>query len=39
MRRIKDGNAREIFAAIQEDLIAFSDQTDDVSMVVVKLAS
>jgi serine phosphatase RsbU (regulator of sigma subunit) len=39
VREVKDGSAREIFEAIQQDLMAFSEPTDDISIVVVKLAS
>jgi len=36
LRHVKHGSAREIFEAIQRDLIAFSPPTDDVSVVVIK---
>lgn len=39
LREVKDGNAREIFEAIQQDLTAFTEPTDDISVVVIKLAS
>ncbi len=39
LREVKDGNAREIFEAIQQDLMAFTEPTDDISVVVIKLAS
>jgi serine phosphatase RsbU (regulator of sigma subunit) len=39
LREVKDGSAREIFEAIQQDLMAFTEPTDDISIVVIKLAS
>lgn len=39
LRAVKDGSAREIFDAIQQDLLAFSEPSDDISIVVVKRAS
>ena len=39
VREAKDGSAREIFEAIQQDLMAFTTPADDISIVVVKLAS
>jgi serine phosphatase RsbU (regulator of sigma subunit) len=36
LRQVKDRSARTIFEAIQEDLLAFSPPTDDVSVVVIK---
>jgi serine phosphatase RsbU (regulator of sigma subunit) len=36
IRRVKDQTAAEIFAAITEDLLAFSAPSDDISMVVIK---
>jgi serine phosphatase RsbU (regulator of sigma subunit) len=36
LREIKDRSAREIFEAIQEDVLAFSPPSDDVSVVVIK---
>lgn len=38
VREVKDRTAREIFDAIMQDLVAFAALTDDVSLVVVKLA-
>jgi serine phosphatase RsbU (regulator of sigma subunit) len=39
LRDVKDGSAREIFEAIQQDLLAFSPPSDDVSVVVIKRTS
>lgn len=39
LREVKDGSAREIYEAIQQDLVAFTAPADDISIVVVKLAS
>ncbi|MBI4886034.1 MAG: serine/threonine-protein phosphatase [Acidobacteria bacterium] len=39
LREVKDGSAREIYEAIQQDLVAFATPADDISLVVVKLAS
>jgi serine phosphatase RsbU (regulator of sigma subunit) len=36
LRRVKDGSARDIYQAIQDDLLAFAKPADDVSVVVVK---
>jgi sigma-B regulation protein RsbU (phosphoserine phosphatase) len=36
LRKVKDRSAREIFAAIQDDLVQFAKPQDDVSFVVVK---
>jgi serine phosphatase RsbU (regulator of sigma subunit) len=37
LREVKHLGAREIYEAIKKDLLAFADQTDDLSMVVIKL--
>jgi serine phosphatase RsbU (regulator of sigma subunit) len=39
LRRVKDRTAREILEAIEEDLLAFHPPSDDISIVVIKLAS
>ena len=39
LREIKNESALEIFEAIQEDLMGFAEPTDDISVVVIKLAS
>jgi len=36
VRDVKDRTAREIYDAIQSDLLAFSPPTDDITLVVVK---
>jgi serine phosphatase RsbU (regulator of sigma subunit) len=36
LREVKDRSAREIFEAIENDLLSFSPPTDDVSVVVIK---
>jgi len=36
LREVKDRSAREIFEAIERDLLAFSPPSDDVSVVVIK---
>ena len=36
LREVKDQGAREIFDAVQDDLLAFSDPADDISIVVIK---
>jgi serine phosphatase RsbU (regulator of sigma subunit) len=36
LRREKDGSAREICAAIREDVLRFAELVDDVSLVVIK---
>ena len=39
LREVKDGSAREIYEAILRDLLAFATPADDISLVVVKLAT
>jgi serine phosphatase RsbU (regulator of sigma subunit) len=39
IRRVKDRSARQIVEAIEEDLLAFHAPSDDISLVVIKLAS
>ena len=39
VREVKDGSARQIVEAIQQDLMAFADPADDISIVAIKLAS
>jgi hypothetical protein len=36
VRRVKDRPARAIYEAIKEDLVAFGQPTDDISLVVIK---
>jgi len=36
VRRVKDGTARAIYEAIIEDLVAFGEPADDISLVVIK---
>src|SRR4030095_7541875 len=36
VRRVKEGSARAIYEAVREDLVAFDDPADDVSLVVIK---
>ncbi len=38
LREVKQQGAREIFEAIREDVLAFSEPADDISIVVIKLA-
>jgi serine phosphatase RsbU (regulator of sigma subunit) len=37
LRRVKDQSAKQIVEAIEQDLRAFNDPSDDISMVVIKL--
>jgi serine phosphatase RsbU (regulator of sigma subunit) len=37
LREVKHLGAREIYDAITKDILAFAEQTDDISMVVIKL--
>jgi hypothetical protein len=37
MRDVKHLGAREIYEAIQRDVVAFAEPTDDISLVVIKL--
>ena len=39
LRQVKHQSARDIFGAIKEDLLSFSRPTDDISVVVIKLAA
>ena len=36
VRRVKDGPARAIYEAVREDLVAFGEPDDDISLVVIK---
>jgi serine phosphatase RsbU (regulator of sigma subunit) len=36
VRRVKDRSARAIYEAVREDLVAFDDPADDISLVVIK---
>jgi serine phosphatase RsbU (regulator of sigma subunit) len=36
IRRVKDGPARAIYEAVREDLVAFGEPADDISLVVIK---
>jgi serine phosphatase RsbU (regulator of sigma subunit) len=36
VRRVKDRPARAIYEAIREDLVAFGQPADDISLVVIK---
>ena len=38
LRRVKDQSAKQILHAIEEDLLAFNAPSDDISLVVIKLA-
>jgi serine phosphatase RsbU (regulator of sigma subunit) len=38
LRRVKDRPARQILDAIEEDLLVFNRPSDDISVVVIKLA-
>ena len=37
LREVKHLGAKEIYEAIRKDVLAFAEQTDDISMVVIKL--
>ena len=39
LRGVKDESAKGIYEAIMDDLVAFAPPADDVSLVVVKLAT
>lgn len=39
VRRVKDGAAREIVEGVKEDLLAFSDPADDISLIVIQRSS
>jgi serine phosphatase RsbU (regulator of sigma subunit) len=39
LRAVKDQSARDILDAIYEDMLAFNEPSDDISVVVIKLAS
>ena len=39
LRAVKDQSARDILDAIYEDMLAFNKPSDDISVVVIKLAS
>jgi serine phosphatase RsbU (regulator of sigma subunit) len=39
LRAVKDQSARDILDAIYEDMLAFNTPSDDISVVVIKLAS
>lgn len=39
VRRVKDGPAREIVEAVKEDLLAFSDPADDISLIAIQRSS
>jgi hypothetical protein len=36
VRRVKDRPARAIYEAVREDLVAFGEPADDISLVVIK---
>ena len=36
LRDVKDRSARQIFDAVTEDLLAFGEPSDDISIVVIK---
>jgi serine phosphatase RsbU (regulator of sigma subunit) len=36
VRRVKDRSARAIYEAVREDLVAFDERADDISLVVIK---
>ena len=36
VRRVKDRSARAIYEAVREDLVAFDEPADDISLVVIK---
>jgi serine phosphatase RsbU (regulator of sigma subunit) len=38
LRQVKDRSARGIFEAVRDDMLAFAEPSDDISLVVVKLA-
>jgi serine phosphatase RsbU (regulator of sigma subunit) len=38
LRRVKDQSAKQILEAIEQDLLAFHAPSDDISLVVIKLA-